>query len=634
MLRDHGQAKKYYHDVEGYNGRLDAIQAGLLQVKLAHLAKWTAERRERAEEYDRLLAANEFVTRPYEPSWSRAVYHLYVVRTHDRDGLMSYLRKRYWDRDPLSRAAALQKAYTNLGYVPGDFPVAVRSRWRSFRFRCSRSYKQNNSRAWLTRYWHSLPNWLGKSCTPNPYCKKPRRWRSRFEVFAVEREFMRREPVAVMGPGGDPGLASTTTSISSGAPATEQPTFAMLSQRGTRLVGKRAGMVVFSSYPADPRPRRAAEALLAEGMQIDLICEADDRLPQREVRDGLAITRIPIRHSRGGTLSYAYQYVSFILISAAIFAWRSLRRRYDLIYVHNMPDILVVAALIPKMLGARVILDQHDPMPELMTTIFGLNESSLAVRVIRWLEKWSLARADRVVTVSITFKRLFTGRGCPNDKIEIVMNTPDDRIFPYREANSNPRRLPGKPFVVMYHGSLVERNGVELAIDALALLQSTMPETRLYIYGRSTPYLEQMMEKVRTLGLTDSVRYLGGKTLEELVHEIESCDLGVIPNPRNAFTEINTPTRIFEYLTMGKPVVAPRTSGIQDYFGAQSLLFFEPGNADDLARMIAYAAEHPEETIACTARGQQAFQAHNWQQERETLICLVASLLAAKPAYR
>jgi dTDP-4-amino-4,6-dideoxygalactose transaminase len=125
MLREHGQVKKYYHDAEGYNGRLDAIQAGLLQVKLAHLARWNAERRERAMEYNRLLAGNEVVTCPYEPSWSRAVYHLYVIRTHDRDGLMSYLTTIGIGTGihypvPLH----LQKAYTTLDYIAGDFAVA------------------------------------------------------------------------------------------------------------------------------------------------------------------------------------------------------------------------------------------------------------------------------------------------------------------------------------------------------------------------------------------------------------------------------------------------------------------------------------------------------------------------------
>lgn len=125
MLRDHGQAKKYHHDIEGYNGRLDAIQAGILQAKLVHLAKWNALRRERADEYNRLLAGNEVVTCPYEPSWSRAVYHLYVIRTDDRDGLMSYLTKSGIGTGihypvPLH----LQKAYAALNYSAGDFPVA------------------------------------------------------------------------------------------------------------------------------------------------------------------------------------------------------------------------------------------------------------------------------------------------------------------------------------------------------------------------------------------------------------------------------------------------------------------------------------------------------------------------------
>ena len=125
MIRDHGQAKKYYHDIEGYNGRLDAIQAGILSVKLKHLAVWNAKRRERAAEYNRLFAAAEAGVRtPYEPSWSRAVYHLYVVRSEDREGLMAHLGKAGIGTGihypiPLHR----QRAYESLGYKVGDFPV-------------------------------------------------------------------------------------------------------------------------------------------------------------------------------------------------------------------------------------------------------------------------------------------------------------------------------------------------------------------------------------------------------------------------------------------------------------------------------------------------------------------------------
>lgn len=124
MLRDHGQAKKYYHDIEGYNGRLDSIQAGLLHVKLRHLAKWTAQRREHAAEYNRLLAKEEAVILPYEPAWSRAVYHLYVIRVEDREGVMAHLKDAGIATGihypiPLH----LQKAYASMGYKQGDFPI-------------------------------------------------------------------------------------------------------------------------------------------------------------------------------------------------------------------------------------------------------------------------------------------------------------------------------------------------------------------------------------------------------------------------------------------------------------------------------------------------------------------------------
>jgi len=403
---------------------------------------------------------------------------------------------------------------------------------------------------------------------------------------------------------------------------------------GSCLRGKRVGMVVFSLYPADPRPRRAVDALLKEGMNVDLICEGEKQSPKREKLDTLEVIRIPIQHSRGSALSYAYQYSAFILISAAILAWRSLRRRYHLMYVHNMPDILVLTALLPKLFGAKVILDQHDPMPELMRTIFKLDEKSFGVRAIRRLEKWSIARADLVITVNAACKRIFSSRSCPPGKIGVVMNAPDEEIFPL-QAQFVPKSLnpdPNRPFVVMYHGSLVERNGVDLAVDALSLVRDAVPTATLRIYGRKTPFLEQVMKHARSRGVNSKVQYLGPRSLERLAREIEDCDVGIIPNHRNAFTEINTPTRIFEYLAMGKPVIAPSTPGILDYFTQDSLLLFEPGNPADIARQIGYAAHNYHDAIRSVARGQNIYLQHTWKQERKNLVALVAELLSKREA--
>ena len=119
-------------------------------------------------------------------------------------------------------------------------------------------------------------------------------------------------------------------------------------------------MVMFSVYPGDPRQRRAVDALAGEGMEVDLVCLGSDDAPRNENLDGVRVLRVPLKNRRGGKFAYAFQYAAFILISSFIFALRSLNRRYDLVYVHNMPDILVLSALIPAAFGAKVILDLHD----------------------------------------------------------------------------------------------------------------------------------------------------------------------------------------------------------------------------------------------------------------------------------
>jgi glycosyltransferase involved in cell wall biosynthesis len=397
----------------------------------------------------------------------------------------------------------------------------------------------------------------------------------------------------------------------------------------SRFAGKRVAMVTFSPYPYDPRPRRAVDALVGEGASIDMICLGDESAPKREVLNGVNVLRLPIKHDRRGKFAYAYRYAAFILTSSAIFAWRALRRRYDLVYVHNMPDILIVSSLFPKALGAKVVLDLHDPMPELMMTIFDAPQSGKSVQLLKRLEKWSIARADLVITVNVACKRIFSARSCPPEKIAVVMNSPDGRIFPFRGARSETlaENNGTRPFVIMYHGSLVERNGLDVAIEAFSRVRAAVPTAELRIFGAKTAFLERMMDTVRNKNLHESVRYLGSRRLEDLVTEIESCDLGVIPNHRNAFTEINTPTRIFEYLALGKPVVAPSTPGIQDYFNKESLLFFEAGNPGDLAQQIEYAFSHPREVQEIVRKAQRVFQEHTWECERETLLRRMSEVL-------
>ncbi len=396
------------------------------------------------------------------------------------------------------------------------------------------------------------------------------------------------------------------------------------------LSGKCGAVLLFSHYPADPRPRRAAEALAAEGVKIDLIClqeNSDD--PKRETINGVKIIRVPLKRRRRGALSYAWQYAAFISVSFAQLSFRSLVRRYDFVHVHNMPDVLVFSALVPKLLGARIVLDLHDPMPELMEAIFNLPPDSYKVRALEKMEKWSIAFSDVVLTVSRTFEEVFSSRSCSSDKIRVIVNSPDEQIFRFREPQMrcNPEAEPERPFVVLYHGSLLKRNGLDLVVDALEIVRKKIPQAKLLICGKPTAFFREVMESVEKRGLSSAVKYLGAKQLEGIVEAIERCDVGVIPNHRNIFTELNTPTRIFECLALGKPIVAPRARGIRDYFGEMDLIYFELGNARDLAERIEHVYFHPDEVEQTVRRGQQIYQRHTWTSERTTLLNAFSTLL-------
>lgn len=396
--------------------------------------------------------------------------------------------------------------------------------------------------------------------------------------------------------------------------------------------GKTVAMTTFSAYPADPRPRRAVDALLEAGMLVDLVCLREPNQPTREQIGGLNIFRVPIVHRRGGKLSYLLEYSAFILAASAVFAARTLRKRYDLVHIHNMPEILILSGLIPKSLGAKIILDMHDPMPELMGTTLDRGEDTSAVRLLLKLERWSMAQADSVITTNVAFQRTFASRSCDATKLHIVMNSPDEKIFAVRSERRAAEKGRNSGFTVMYHGTLVERNGADLAVEAVAKVRQTVPEAQLFIYGKGTPFLDKVLESARETGLGESVKYFGPKRLEDVVGAIDDCDVGVIPHRRSAFIELTMPTRIFEYLARGKPVIAARTRGICDYFGEDSMLFFEPENCDDLARQIAYVFSHPAEVQEIVRRGQQVLASHAWAGEKQRYLQIVSDHLRRETA--
>jgi glycosyltransferase involved in cell wall biosynthesis len=294
-----------------------------------------------------------------------------------------------------------------------------------------------------------------------------------------------------------------------------------------------------------------------------------------------------------------------------------------------MPDVLVFSALVAKMLGSRVILDLHDPTPEVYMAIYRFGVDSSMARWLRRLEKWSIGFAHQVLTPNLAFAECFVSRGCPPEKIEVVMNSPLASVFHLPESQIKPRHLPGdeRPFIVMYHGTLVERHGLHTAVEAMAHLRKTIPNLRFHIYGQQTVYMREVVAPlVASLGLENAVQCFGEQPQPVIAQAIAQCDLGVVPNLRTVFTEINMPTRIFEYLALNKAVIVPDTRGIRDYFDNSQMLFFQPGDAVDLATKISWVYQNPQEVTQWVDAGREVYRQHLWEQERERFLDCVAGL--------
>jgi glycosyltransferase involved in cell wall biosynthesis len=401
-------------------------------------------------------------------------------------------------------------------------------------------------------------------------------------------------------------------------------------------------VVLYSYYASDPRPRREAETMARAGARVDVIClRKNNSEPVTENLNGVDIFRIPLKRRRAGKAVYIFQYAWFWAASFFLLTLWSLRKRYKLVHVHNMPDFLVFSGWFPRLRGAKIILDLHDPMPELFRSIYGMDENHLIVRSLKGMEKKSIAFADLVITPNLAFKELFTSRSCPAGKIQTVMNSPETEIFRPR-ANGVARNGPlngatlennaGKHFTLMYHGLIVERHGLDLAVKAVAKLAAKIPGITLHLYGERTEYLEKILELAKILNLKNAIQFHGFKTLGEIASDISKIDLGLVPNRLSVFTEINFPTRIFEYLAMNKPVIVPSTRGIRDYFNDDEMLFFKPNNADDLAAKIEWAYSNPEALQRLMEKGRRVYEKNCWDLEQEKFLGMVGHMV--KPENR
>lgn len=394
-------------------------------------------------------------------------------------------------------------------------------------------------------------------------------------------------------------------------------------------------MITFDWYPFDIRVRRMSEAAADAGYHVDVIClrQPDER--EYEVANGVHVHRVPLNRTYDRTLVQSLASWTWFLVQAgAKVAQLHLRRRYDVVHVHNMPDFLVFAALVPKLSGAKVVLDVQDVSPELMAAKATGGKRLVLRRLAELQERVSVAFSDHVVTVGWPFEKLLLQRGVSADKLSIILNSADPKLFPEARRGRAPHmRAAGRPFIVMYHGTVAERNGVDIAVRAVSIAASSITELELHIMGRGEMLLP-VRELAAELGVADRLKLYDPVPSDEIVDFVVRGDVGIIPYRRDGFAELVLPTKAYEFAWMGRPMIASDTQAIRSMFRPTSIALCDPDRPETFAASIVDLYEHAERRDQMVADAAEDYAAYRWENMAERYAQLLAHLGTRKKPTR
>jgi len=368
---------------------------------------------------------------------------------------------------------------------------------------------------------------------------------------------------------------------------------------------------------SDPRVRREAEALVQRGDQVTVLSLHEANRPEREVVEGVRVQRVPIARYRGaGYHGYVRGYLEFF---ARVLAWAVMHPAPDVVHVHTIPDALIFAAGASRLRGCRLVLDVHDLTPDLFALKFGTH--SAAVKVLQLVERASLGFADGVITVHELYGSLLATRGVGPERVYVVMNVPDDRFFV--SLRHDPRPAESEDVRVVYHGTLTERYGVDVLLEAFAGACREIPRLRLSVYGDGE-YRPTALRMATRLGLNRGIKFSSGFIpVERVLPFLADADIGVVPNRQNPFTERILPSKLMEYAALGLPAIVSRTGLVQSYFSDDMVRYVAPASVDDLRRALIELATDPGTRRRLGTNIQRFSREHTWSRNKEELFCAI-----------
>ena len=349
----------------------------------------------------------------------------------------------------------------------------------------------------------------------------------------------------------------------------------------------------------------------------------EDSRPRHTVINGVTVISLAASRHRGGSKArYALDYAWFFILAAVTLTVRHVHRPYRVIQAFSMPDFLAFAALIPKLLGSRVIAYMGEPTPELAETLYG---PGLLSGILARIEQWTLRFADHSITVTEQLKQRYVERGARGDQITVVLNGADPgAVF----AGWSPRAGAASPgFTAVCHGTIEERYGQDTIIEAARLLRGELPDLRVFITGRGSRSAE-VAKMIAGHGLADIVRFEGWVSRDRLNDILHSADVGIVAQKSSPYSNLVHTNKMVDYWLFGLPVIAGRLRATAATYGDDVIEYFEPGNAAQLAAAIRRLSANPGRRAELAGNGQLALRSNGWQAQRAAYLGAFAAVLA------
>jgi glycosyltransferase involved in cell wall biosynthesis len=264
----------------------------------------------------------------------------------------------------------------------------------------------------------------------------------------------------------------------------------------------------------------------------------------------------------------------------------------------------------------------QEPVPELWETL----RQSPPPKILTRVEQAALAYADAALTVTQQLKDVYVNRGAPADKITVILNVPETRFLEISEAGDHANTPPKEHFTLICHGAIEHRYGHDTMLEAMALLKLALPDLRLRILGAGS-YVEEFKALIHRLGLEERVNFLGWVTLEEMIRELRRADVGIVAQKSSPYSNLVHTNKMYEYIALGKPVLASRLKSVEAYFGEEALCYFEPGNPESLAQGIMELYRNPAKRETLANNAQRLYEQYKWSRQKEVYLSVYERLL-------